>query len=378
MAAINTLELGGMTPDVVYQKLQAQGINQTDASLLVSGWIYQNFGNVERTFSYTVPFAAVDANCAAATFTRSFHHADWVDGSSVVQAQQTTGEDGFNLRFHHIENDIDGLAAEVAKLIACVAEMRSELHDRLEEVRAEINRIDGDLYKLGSARTGPIIQTAPGRYSGLIESPSFLASTKLGAANVTLWQTETGILALPATVPLAGDPVTDQRVVDAADFGRLVASNSEVAAAFGTTGLTKAAFVEKFGTQTTAGGKTVADILANIPDSATFTTPQALADAVSQASAAAIVTSTANLPGVLGAALGTTTANAANANVGTLSSLTPETRAALASAGLDTVGKLAAAKPADVTTALKSVAGVNAGDVGAIISTAKTISFLSR
>jgi hypothetical protein len=31
-----------------------------------------------------------------------------------------------------------------------------------------------------------------------------------------------------------------------------------------------------------------------------------------------------------------------------------------------------------VTTALKSVAGVNVGDVGAIISTAKTISFLSR
>jgi hypothetical protein len=378
MAAINALELAGMTPEVVYQKLQAQGITQTDASLLVSGWIYQNFGNVQRTFSYTVPFAAVDPNCAVATFARSFHHADWVDGSSVVQAQQTTGEDGFNLRFHRIENDIDGLAAEVAKLIACVAEMRSELHDRLEEVRAEINRIDSDLYKLGEARTGPVISTAPGRYAGLIESPNFVASTKLGSANVTLWQTEAGLLALPATVPLAGDPVTDQRVVDAADFGRLVASNSDITAAFGTTGLTKAAFVDKFGTQTTASGKTVAQILVSIPDTATFTTPQALADAVSQTSAASITSSTANLPGVLGVALGTTTANAANANVATLTSLTPETRTALAKAGLDTVGKLAAANPADVTTALKTVAGVNSGDVGAIISTAKTISFLNR
>ena len=379
MAAINTLELAGMTPDVVYSKLQAQGITQTDASLLVSGWIYQNFGNVQRTFSYTVPFAAVDANCAVATFARSFHHADWVDGSSVVQAQQTTGEDGFNLRFHRIENDIDGLAAEIAKLIACVAEMRSELHDRLEEVRTEINRVDSDLFALGEARTsGPIVSGTAGRYDGLIKSPNFVASTKLGAADVTLWQTDSGLFALPAIVPLSGDPVTDQRVVDSGDFGRYVASNPDVATAFGTTGLTKAAFIDKFGTQTTASGKTIAQILTDIPDSATFATPQALADAVSQASATSIVSSTANLPGVIGVALGTTTANAANAKVDTLSSLTPETRTALASAGLDTVGKLAAANPADVTTALKSVSGVNAGDVGAIISTAKTISFLNR
>lgn len=374
MAAINTLDLGGMTPDIVYQKLQEAGVSEVDAGLLVSGWIYQNFGNVQRTFAYAVPFDAVDTNCAAATFTRSFHHADWVDGESVVQAQQTTGEDGFNFRFHQIEGDIDGLATEVAKLYACAAAMRSELHDRLEEIKAEINRIDGDVYTLQQPRETVL----PGRYTGLIDSPNFVASTTIGKTNVMLFQTQNGMLALPATVPLAGDPLTDQRVQDAADFGRFMAENTDAAAAFGTSGITKQAFVQKFGADTTASGRTVADVLQNIPDSATFANAQALTDALSQSNAASITSSTANLSGVMGVALGTTTANAANAGVDTLTTLTPQTRSALAAAGFDTVGKLAAANPTDVTKALTGVTGVTSGDVGAIVSTARTIGYLGR
>jgi hypothetical protein len=99
---------------------------------------------------------------------------------------------------------------------------------------------------------------------------------------------------------------------------------------------------------------------------------------VSQERATSITRSAGNLSGVIGTALGTTTVNAANANVDTLTSLTPETRAALTTAGIDTVGKLADANPATLTNALKNVANVSAGDVGAIRSTAKTISFLRR
>lgn len=374
MAAINTLDLGGMTPDVVYQKLQQAGVSEVDAGLLVSGWIYQNFGNVQRTFAYAVPFAAVDTNCAAATFTRTFHHADWVDGESVVQAQQTTGEEGFNVRFHQIEGDIDGLAAEIARLYACVAAMRSQLHDRLEEIRAEINRIDGDVYALQQSR-GTVL---PGRYTGLIDSPNLIGSTTIGKSNVMLWQTQNGMLALPTTMPLAGDPLVDQRVKDAGDFGRFMAENTDAAAAFGTTGITKQAFVQKFGTAKTASGRTIADVLQNIPDSASFANAQALTDALSQSNATSISLATANLPGVLGVALGTTTANAASAGVDTLTTLTPQTRSALAAAGFDTVGKLAAANPADVTKALSGVTGVSKGDVGAIVSTARTIGFLGR
>jgi hypothetical protein len=66
-----------------------------------------------------------------------------------------------------------------------------------------------------------------------------------------------------------------------------------------------------------------------------------------------------------------------NAKVDAPTSLTPETRAAVTAAGLDTVGKLANANQATLTTALKNVTGVSAGDVGAIRSTAKTVSLLS-
>jgi hypothetical protein len=375
MPAFNTLELGGMTPAVVYQHLQTQGVSATDASLLVSGWIYQNFGNVQRSFAYAVPFAATDPGCVA-TFARSFHHVDWVDGENVVQAQQTTGDDGFNLRFHRIEADIDGLANEIAKLFACVAEMRSSLHDRLEESRAEINRIDSDVFALQTkGSTGPFV---PGRYSGLIESPNFIATTKLGASDVTLWNTDRGILALPATVPLAGDPVSDPRVQDAANFGRFMAEHPDAAAAFGAAGISKTDFIQKFGTQTVSGGKTVAATLQGLPDTAIFKSGSDMVDAVSQERATSITTSAGNLPGVIGTALGTTAANAANAKVDTLTSLTPETRTALTAAGIDTVGKLGSASPATLTAALKNVANVSAGDVGAIRSTAKTISFLSR
>ena len=157
-----------------------------------------------------------------------------------------------------------------------------------------------------------------------------------------------------------------------------MADNTDAAAAFGTAGITKQAFVQKFGSDTTASGRTIADVLQNIPDSATFTNAQALNDALSQSNAASITSSTANLPGVMGVALGTTVTNASNAGIDTLTTLTPQTRTALAAAGFDTVGKLSAANPADVTKALSGVSGVSKGDVGAIVSTARTIGYLGR
>lgn len=45
----------------------------------------------------------------------SFAHQDWVDGEDVGQAEQTTGEDGFNTRFHRIESDLDALGSDFAQ-----------------------------------------------------------------------------------------------------------------------------------------------------------------------------------------------------------------------------------------------------------------------
>ena len=123
-----------MTPDAIYQHLTKNGLSTVDAGILVGSWIYHNFGAGQRTFKYGADFAAVAAACAPA-FARSFRHVDWIDGESVVQAQTSTGEDGFNMRFHRIENDLDALGRDISKVFACVAEMRSALHDRLDELK---------------------------------------------------------------------------------------------------------------------------------------------------------------------------------------------------------------------------------------------------
>lgn len=45
------------------------------------------------------------------TYARSFTHRDWIDNEDVVQAE---GENGFNLRFHGVEDELDKVGAAFA------------------------------------------------------------------------------------------------------------------------------------------------------------------------------------------------------------------------------------------------------------------------
>ena len=139
------LQLGGKSPSEIYTDITKAGISQADASLIVSGWIYQNFGKVKHVFNYVPAFAATNANDAS-HFAQSFHHTPWVDGESVVQAEQTVGEDGFNLRLTHIESDLASLGTEVARAFTVLADLRKTLSVALEEIRTEINRINSDVF----------------------------------------------------------------------------------------------------------------------------------------------------------------------------------------------------------------------------------------
>lgn len=98
-----------------------------------------------RVFDYSRTFEAQHAQCRAA-FVRGFVHHDWIDGESVVQAESNALEDGFNSRFHKIEADLDALSADIAKAFVCLSEQRAELAQLLGELKAEINRIHGDIY----------------------------------------------------------------------------------------------------------------------------------------------------------------------------------------------------------------------------------------
>ncbi len=47
------------------------------------------------------------------TFTRQFSHRDWIDNEDVVQAE---GENGFNVRFHAIEDDLNEISTVVGNI----------------------------------------------------------------------------------------------------------------------------------------------------------------------------------------------------------------------------------------------------------------------
>jgi hypothetical protein len=372
------LELAGMTPEVLYNNLKTAGVTDVDAGLLVSGWIFKNFGNVQRTFSYGQTFDAVDTNCGAATFARGFVHADWVDGESVVQAQQTTSEEGFNVRFHKIEADIDGLAAEIAKLYACVADMRSNLHDRLEEIKAELNRLDADTFKSGNAPRGTGAEFPV--YGSLLNNAQYAGVSKFGDQTVAMWNTNQGMYMLPAVNPVVGDPISDARVQSAASFAKYVTENPAIAQSF-TSAFTVGDFVSKYGSVQLDNGLTVSQTLDSLPSNAQFETVDALTTGVSQQSASAIKSAAGqNVGSVIAAAFGTQAGALSQVSVNRLSTVPTAAQAALAQAGFTTLGKLSSANVADVTTALQrsGVAGLGVGDAASIIATAKTITAIGN
>jgi hypothetical protein len=132
------------------ESLHLAGFTEAQAGVLID--VFTGIVQTQRTFGYSTPFPAVDADCTL-EFTRSFTHQDWIDGESVCQAEESTAEEGFNRRFHNIEDDIDALASEIGKAFLCLAETRASLRALLDEIQAEINRINGDIFRLRQPTT---------------------------------------------------------------------------------------------------------------------------------------------------------------------------------------------------------------------------------
>ncbi len=69
-------------------------------------------------------------------FERTFEHTDWVDGEDVVRAE---GEEGFNTRFHKIEQDLDALG----KSLDFIKRTRGELAALLQKIKGEFADMQG-------------------------------------------------------------------------------------------------------------------------------------------------------------------------------------------------------------------------------------------
>lgn len=169
--AIDDLDIEGIDVKTFFTKVTAAGVSSVEAKALIANLLIRD--RLPRRFNYATPFPAEDPACTPA-FDRSFRHVDWVDGESVVQAEETTGEEGFNLRFHRIESDLDSLGADVALAFACLAGMRRNLRSLLDEIKVEVDRLNNLL----GDRDGGVIQPLPLPFpKGGIE---FLGKTKVG------------------------------------------------------------------------------------------------------------------------------------------------------------------------------------------------------
>ncbi|ESA32878.1 phycobilisome protein [Leptolyngbya sp. Heron Island J] len=94
------------------------------------------------SFQYKEKFDEVAPNCKS-NFQRTLQHKDWVDGKSVVKAEKSATDEGFNARFHKIQADFDALGMDSNQAFLCIAEMRQSLFNLLEEIRTEFNWIRG-------------------------------------------------------------------------------------------------------------------------------------------------------------------------------------------------------------------------------------------
>ncbi|HEX7245276.1 MAG TPA: hypothetical protein VF245_06915 [Solirubrobacterales bacterium] len=333
------LKVGAMSAEQAFAAIQKAGVSEVDASLLVSDWIRETILGGRRRFDYRTPFPGVEEDCGV-TFTRSFAHVDWVDGESVVQAEETPSEEGFNERFHRIEDDLDALGAGLAKLSACMAEMRLGLRSLLDEIKAEVNRLDaarGD-------EAGPAIARPPSAI--LKQPPVYVGTTQYFDQMVHVWETEAGVITLPSVDPVALAGAGNLRVQRVQALAKLVADDKRIEEAIDK-GVTKEALVEELGDVRAEDGQSLAGLIDILPADAKFTSADALVASVSEREAAALRTAPSGTEPIA-ASLGP---NAAGASVERLGIVPEGAREALHSVGIDTVAKLAAASPKTIADA---------------------------
>lgn len=256
------LVIAELTPEVVFNKLVDSGLSKSEAAIFVGEWIIGEFGKGSRSFNYVQAFDSEKPDCGPA-FIRSFSHKDWVDGEDTVQAGETAGEEGFNKRFHAIENDLDALGRDTAGAFACLKQMRKELSNLLGEIRNEFNRLNRSLDKQ-RGQTGPPVSSN----SGVVGGGTLLGSINFNDKPMTLWQTTQGMMLLPSVTKVNLAATGEFRIQRASEFARYRVSNTNLNGhpLFGNpAGFTVADFLTVFGSDKSPSGKFVSDLVLILP-----------------------------------------------------------------------------------------------------------------
>jgi hypothetical protein len=373
----HSINVNGMTVDRLYNEIREIGIVESDAAMLVSRWIFENYGRQRRVFDFRTPMRQAEPDCGS-QFTRAFMHEDWIDGESVVQAEATAGEDGFNLRFHRIEGDFDQVKADLLELFACVASLRREVHARFDELKTEINRINTDLHQccnhgtgIGPIVTGPI---ATPDFSDWIDDGAYLGRIERDGRPFDLWRTGKGMVVLPHVVQVGGG-FDDPRVTTPGAVAEWVQSTPDVRDAVQSGRMTKAELVRKFGTDRLRNGVTVAEGLDILPDTYAVKGADDMIREISGRQAAALRTEQGAVR-KMGEALGVEAGAGAleRASLAGFGEIPAGARQVMLKAGIETIGGLAGAKTEELQGMFKNAGmDVRSGDLASWQAMAMTI-----
>ncbi len=353
----------------VFTQITSAGIDKADAATLVGNWILETAGHAPRVFNYETEFQETD-QAATSQFVRTFVHLDWGDGRDPVQAEQTSNEEGFNLRFHRIEADLDSLGRDVATAFVALAQQRSALRHLLDEIRAELNIVNKTLSDMTAPLSGGVV---PPVFGG-VKTGTFVGATSFFGKPVNVFQTDQGQLMLPAITGVQVDPADNPRVKRVNDFAKFL-TDDRVTQFFTQAGtVNRDKFVEKFGDEQLDSGTKVRDVIDILPSQANFNSAQAMLDGLAAREGAAIRTSPVEgeaITATLGADAGT---KVADVPLDRLDAIPASGRTALLNAGIVKLGDLAGKDAAAVATDLRNRGvDVTARDVAGWVGVAKTL-----
>jgi hypothetical protein len=372
--ATQDLMIGNLSVQDVFATVKSKGLSHSQATSFVGEWLRINSGKAKRVFNYVQSFPAVDNDCKP-VFARSFQHQDWIDGESVVQASQTTEEEGFNERFHRIENDLDAMHRDVAMAFTCINEMRHDLRNLLDELRGEINRINTDIDNCCNQGGGGAMSTLP----GYVQAGSFLGKFKINEKSMQLWNTQAGMVFLPDLQTVEGPIWNEPRTQRAGQFMRYLEENRKVRETFPQE-VDRESFLKHFGNEELPSGLAVRDLVVMLPEDAKFFSLDAMSAEITERETAALRTT----PGVRDAAAlslglaGQVDGTLDGASIEQFNALPMAARTALVRNGITTIGKLSSVSGREISAILEKekVGDVRQGDVAEALGMARLISKL--
>jgi hypothetical protein len=333
---MDDIEFGGMNLQELVRKMTKVSTKK-DAAMIIGGWLVENGTRVARKFAYKATFAKTEPACAP-TFVRTSAHVDWKDGQDLVQAEQTATEDGFNIRFHRIEADLDALNTDTKALFNCLASLRSNVADRLDDIRIELNLVNADIARLQECCDGhePTYTIDPDK---LPKPPVYVGVTHFYGKPVLTYKTPEGTIVLPRVNPVDGPG--DPRVKNVVRAATTLTANRKLARVFGSGPVTKKTLVEKFGDVDIGDGVTLGQALEILPAESSFMDAGALVKALAEHEAAAI-RSGGGGEELLTLELGfEDVENVSETGIERVEAIPAPVRAALITMGVNTVGELA-------------------------------------